>query len=207
VIIRSLAQHSQRIFLTFDDGPDPDATPEVLKVLREHGVPATFYLVAERAARHKGLLSEIQQAGHSIGNHSFDHRYHHYFKSAAHLAGWIKKAEAEFRRLGVKDLAGFRPPAGVLTPALVSAASELNMPLVLWNERFYDTVIPWSFTRANRSVERIRGGSIVLLHDRQNQKRAGQFGAILSSYITRLKARGFDFGKLPESSQLRDMAL
>jgi hypothetical protein len=89
-----------------------------------------------------------------------------------------------------------------LTRALVKVAKRKNLPLVLWNERFHDAVIPWSFNKASRSAERLRGGSIVLLHDRQNSKRIELFCGILASYIDRLKNRGLTFGKLPASAEL-----
>lgn len=60
--------------LTFDDGPDPVGTPELLKILRKHGAKATFFMVGASAVRHRDVVEEVSRAGHVIGNHTWDHR-------------------------------------------------------------------------------------------------------------------------------------
>lgn len=206
MIIRKLSSEPHSVYLTFDDGPDPVGTPRVLDILAQQGVKATFYLVAEKARANRDLLMRIRAEGHAIGNHSWDHRYRNYFRGPDHLERWMKRASDEFESLGVGPVSGFRPPAGVITPALIKAARRLNLPLVLWNERFYDAVLPWTFAKASESAKRLKPGSIVLLHDRQSPAQADRFCQILSSYITRLKDRGFNFDKLPSSAELAKLS-
>lgn len=202
MIIRHMPAASGQVFLTFDDGPDAIGTPEVLRVLREQNISATFFLVAEKARAQQPLLKQILAQGHAIGNHSWDHRYRSYFRGPTQLGRWLEKAQDEFMRLGVPSLSGFRPPAGIIFPHLIEAAQAQGLPLVLWNERFHDAIFPWTLAKAKRSANRLTGGSIVLLHDRQSAKRIGPFCTTLNSYIDQLKARGFTFAKLPATADL-----
>jgi peptidoglycan/xylan/chitin deacetylase (PgdA/CDA1 family) len=196
VIVRSVPSQSRTIFLTFDDGPDQDSTPVVLDVLARKGVPATFFLIAEKSRGQTLLVSRMKDEGHAFGNHSLDHRYRNFFRGHLRVREWIEESQRQLFAQGVKDSVGFRPPAGILTPPLVRAASELNEPLVLWSERFYDAVFPWTLSRALNSAARIRGGAIVLLHDRQSASKAVGFSSILAGYIDGLRARGFEFSAL-----------
>ncbi len=196
LVTRSIASAQRQVYLTFDDGPDPFSTPRVLDVLAEFQAHATFFLIAEKASAQPQLVQRILQAGHSIGNHSLDHRYGIFFQGSAALKNWIEQSEREFVAMGLPERVGFRPPAGVVTPPLHRALRELNEPLVLWNERFYDTVIPWSAARARRSAVRLREGSIVLLHDRQREKRIDSFCVVLAEYLQSLAARGLQMAPL-----------
>lgn len=191
MIVRSLKSRADRIYLTFDDGPDPVGTAAVLDVLAKMKVHATFFLVASRLRAEPDLLRRIQHEGHAIGNHSWDHRYGHFFARRSGLEQWLDQADREFTALGVPSCIGFRPPAGVITPPLLRALRRRQEPLVLWSERFFDGVFPWSAPRARASARRLEGGSIVLLHDRQSAARVGPFCAILAEYIEALQGRGF----------------
>ena len=188
------------IYLTFDDGPDPVSTPAVLDVLAKHGAIATFFLVGKKAVAHPELTQRLMAEGHAIGNHSWDHRYRNFFRGTQALKDWIQRAENGLRKLGA-DPIGFRPPAGVLTPHVKRAARELDLPIVLWNERFYDAVWPWTKSRAIRSAKKLTGGSIVLLHDRQSPARLNEFCSTLDTYLACLKARGLQFGALNKQNR------
>jgi peptidoglycan/xylan/chitin deacetylase (PgdA/CDA1 family) len=194
-MLRRVPSHARSVFLTFDDGPDPVGTPAVLEILRKHGARATFFVVASKVKAHPELLREILRAGHAVGNHSLDHKYHHFFRGAERLKDWISSAEKELRKEGAAPV-GFRPPAGIVTPHLVRAARSLDSPLVMWNERFFDAVLPWGERRARRSAARLEGGSIVLLHDRQTAGRVNAFCKTLDTYLDCLKDRGLEFEPL-----------
>jgi peptidoglycan/xylan/chitin deacetylase (PgdA/CDA1 family) len=187
---------TREIFLTFDDGPDETGTPQVLELLAKHKVKATFFVVAERAKEHHALLAQIQQTGHAIGNHSLDHRYGPYFHRSAYLKRWLGDAENILSQLTGAPTVGFRPPAGVQTPELHRAARELGLPIILWNERFFDSVFRWDVTAALKSSHRLTPGSIVLLHDRQKPKNLSLFLRTLGIYIEALSKRGFEFRAL-----------
>jgi peptidoglycan/xylan/chitin deacetylase (PgdA/CDA1 family) len=196
MIVRSLPKREQEIFLTFDDGPDEVSTPRVLDVLASRGVRATFFVISQKAKRQSGLLNRMRHEGHAIGSHSADHAYHNFFRRGESLRRWVQGAERDLARLGIAPTAGFRPPAGIVTPPLRLLTEEIGLPLVLWNERFYDAVWPWTPSRARTSAARLAGGSIVLLHDRQSPRRLASFCRTLAEYIDLLEKRGFRFSSL-----------
>ena len=179
------------LYLTFDDGPDPDSTPEVLDALQERGMKATFFVVAEHARKTPALLARIVNEGHAIGNHSLDHTYRRLFRGKAALKGWVEDAEKILGDLIGKPTIGFRPPNGILTPELKRALNELQMPIVYWNVRFYDTLFAWTEKKALRSLDKTEAGSIVLLHDRQNQDKLPLFLRTFSVYSKHLQQAGF----------------
>jgi peptidoglycan/xylan/chitin deacetylase (PgdA/CDA1 family) len=193
--VRHIESSESCIYLTFDDGPDPESTPAVLDLLRKHGVAATFFLIANKAHRYPQLSSRIVSEGHSVGNHSLDHRYGVFFSGRKTMIRWIQEAQAVFKGLGIETI-GFRPPAGVRTPELHRALSELEIPLILWEKRFFDRTLKWTSIRARRSLRTTRPGAIVLLHDRQPQQRLANFLETLDDYILTAKKQGLNFQAL-----------
>lgn len=196
--LRKIPASGNAVFLTFDDGPDPLGTPAVLDVLRRHKAKATFFVVAEKLALFPEVVNKILADGHALGNHSWDHRYWHFFRKDVNLRNWIEKGTAELNRFGAESV-GFRPPAGVVTPPLLRVLRENQEPLILWNERFFDTVFPLSLKAVKRSASRIEAGSIVLLHDRQKPYRLNRFCNSLNSYLASLNERGLEFKPLNRS--------
>jgi peptidoglycan-N-acetylglucosamine deacetylase len=206
VILRSLPHESSKIFLTFDDGPDAVSTPRILDLLARKRALATFFVIGEKAARSSEIVARMRSDGHAVGDHSSDHRYRNFFRGQRHLKIWLgRSARSEALHGGS---VGFRPPAGILTPRLIKAAEESGIPLILWNERFYDAVWSWSASRARKSAATLKGGSIVLLHDRQSPARLEKFLATLEIYIDALRARGFEFACLtPARMMAKNLAL
>lgn len=190
-MIRRIASRPKSIFLTFDDGPDHENTGRVLDILRERKAHATFFLVGNRVRDQRALVERMVNEGHALGNHSWDHRFRNYFLGRRAMRRWIVEAQVEFSRLGLPEPVGFRPPAGVITPVVKKVVRELDEPLVMWNERFYDSVRVWTAAKALRSSAELEGGSVVLLHDRRRANSPGDFFGTLELYIERLQARGF----------------
>lgn len=196
--LRHLPNSRSQIFLTFDDGPEPGSTGAVLDVLERHQAKATFFLIANKARENMKMVGEILSAGHAIGDHSLDHRYRNYFRGDVGIRQWLTTGENEWKRLGLKErLVGFRPPAGICTPPLLRVTNKLGWPVILWSTRFFDAVTPWTEARALKSASEISSGSIVLLHDRQKNKRVNKFCKVLDEYVHALKARGFELAALP----------
>ena len=97
------------VALTFDDGPDPDVTPQLLELLRRHGVPATFFVAGARAERHPGLIREILSRGHTLGNHSYHHDPLLMLRSRAKLREEVARTQDVLSAFAVRPLT-FRPP-------------------------------------------------------------------------------------------------
>ncbi|MEQ1875942.1 MAG: polysaccharide deacetylase family protein [Bdellovibrionia bacterium] len=192
---RTLAS-AKTLHLTFDDGPDEAATPQILDVLAEHSTKATFFVVAERAKSKREIIAKVLSEGHAIGNHSLDHSYGAFFKGLPAMKNWIQQAESDSTALTGRETVGFRPPAGVRTPELAKALRDLGLPMVLWEHRFFDTVFHWTEERALKSLSEACPGSIVLLHDRKSPRKLPLFLRTLRAYINSAREAGFEFAPL-----------
>lgn len=157
----------KKIALTFDDGPNPDFTLEVLRILKEYNAKATFFCIGESIENHPELLETIAQAGHEIGNHSFSHHLMIDFNSTERWLHEIKQTDNSIHRITGKKPTLFRPPFGVTTPKLAKALKITEHKVIGWNIRSFDTVIKNPQQIVKRITKRIRPGAIVLLHDKQ----------------------------------------
>lgn len=192
----SYNSHPRSLYLTFDDGPDSESTLPILELLAQHQVPATFFVIAEKAQKHESLMRRMQNDQHAVGNHSLDHRYLNFFRGQSALVKWINEAEFSISSQIGAPTVGFRPPAGVRTPELKSALASISMPLILWQHRFYDTQKIWTSNQALKSLSLTSPGAIILLHDRQEKTRITTFLATLETYILRAKQLQFKFEAL-----------
>jgi peptidoglycan/xylan/chitin deacetylase (PgdA/CDA1 family) len=190
--------NEKQVFLTFDDGPDPSFTPQVLDLLKKHHVSATFFFIAEKAQRNINLLTRVINEGHSIGNHSLDHQTSTFFKSKHFIKKWIIQSDELFNELGVEPV-GFRSPLGLNTPTFNQCLFEMEKPLVLWNHRFYDTLFNINDKKINQVVKHITNGSIILLHDTQPEKRQEKFLSQLEVLILKIKKNDYSFRPLVKS--------
>lgn len=198
--VRRTFAKSPVLHLTFDDGPDEISTPQVLDLLNDLQVKATFFTVAEKAIAHPEIIKRILANGHTIGNHSLDHKYKAFFGGLKAMKSWISRSEEKLSSITGTKTVGFRPPAGIRTPELARALAELNIPLVLWNCRFYDTVFKWTESKAKKSLIGTQSGSIILLHDRQSPQKLPLFLKTLRAYITSARQTGFEFAPLTRES-------
>ncbi len=198
-IIRQILGRSHTvIYLSFDDGPDPMVTPRVLDLLKTEGAQASFFVIGTKAKQNPKILRRMIAEGHSVGSHSWDHRYRNLFRGRTHLQKWVLQGEAALEaELGTNVSIGFRPPAGILTPPLMRVLDELEIPVFLWSKRFYDAVLPLSRVQVLRSLESSSSGEIVLLHDSHRARDLEVFLDILRTYIQRGRELGFSFEKLP----------
>jgi peptidoglycan/xylan/chitin deacetylase (PgdA/CDA1 family) len=155
----------REVAITIDDGPDPEVTPAVLDALDAHGAKATFFCIAERATRHPELCRRMVESGHSVQNHS--HRHSHTF--ALHgMAGFgheIGQAQDSLARVTGQAPQFFRAPAGLRNPLLAPVLHRLNLRLVSWTRRGFDTVRRDPAHVLARLADRLAAGDIVLLHD------------------------------------------
>ncbi|WP_027081243.1 polysaccharide deacetylase family protein [Luteimonas mephitis] len=153
------------LYLTFDDGPHPQYTPPLLELLAEHDAKATFFLVGNQVERHPELAKRIAQAGHLLGNHSYSHPA---FESLS-LRQQVEEIERTDRLLHAIDGRlhhPFRPPRGVLSPAMLLHILWRRRRIGYWS---YDS-LDYSRRPAPELIELAdrhppRNGDIVLMHD------------------------------------------
>ena len=153
------------VALTFDDGPDPELTPRVLELLEAHGVRATFFCIAEKAARHPELALEIVRRGHAVENHSNRHEHTFAFLMLGGLRRDLSQAQATITALTGRAPRFFRPPMGFRNPLLDPVLHEMGLALVSWTRRGYDTNRGDPDEVAALLGRGLAAGDILLLHD------------------------------------------
>lgn len=179
------------VTLTFDDGPDPEATPDLLRVLKRHGIKAVFFPVGIKIKDHPEIIKQIDQDGHIIGNHSFRHTWWTNFLISKALNREIKTAQEAIETVIGKIPAYFRPPMGLTNPHLRRVLKVQGLSVVGWDIRPFD--IGTSNGRViKRILKKIRNGSIILLHD--SGRTAAELVRLIDALVTEIKARGFTFG-------------
>ena len=163
-VIRRGPKNSRAVALTFDDGPDPETTPALLDLLARHNAPAFFFVTGRKAATHPELIRRMRAEGHGVGNHTWGHDVWITLKGAKALETQIAETRKLLMGLGIQPVF-FRPPAGVVNPALKAILEKYEMQCILYSCRGPDLGNRRIRGLAGRIAKKIRGGDIVLLHD------------------------------------------
>jgi peptidoglycan/xylan/chitin deacetylase (PgdA/CDA1 family) len=186
-------REARRLALTFDDGPDPVWTPRLLDALGAAGVPATFFLIGERAARAPGLVRRMVAEGHEVGNHSWSHR-------SLWLCG-PRATQGEIRRAHdrLADLTGaaprhFRPPWGMVNAAMFPVLRRLGERCVFWSIQPEGRRPAPAATQVDHVLGRAHAGAIVDLHDAEGTPAApARLMEALPALLEGLRERGYGF--------------
>jgi peptidoglycan/xylan/chitin deacetylase (PgdA/CDA1 family) len=182
--------------LTFDDGPHPSYTPRVLEILDRFQAKATFFVIGRHLKDHGGLVLRASRAGHLIGKHTDHHFWTMNFTSAKKIRQEILSCQNE-----VEKWAGYRPrfyrqPAGFRNPKIFSILKELQVSLVGWQVRAFDTQVRNPQSIVQRILKKTEPGGVILLHDGSdsgsNQDRTATLKA-LPEILQGLKERGLEF--------------
>lgn len=183
------------IALTFDDGPHPTKTSEILQILQENQVKATFFVVGENAESNEEIVEEIINRGHEIGNHTFRHKYlsgqgRHVMESEIDLCDDAIFNHSEY------SAKLFRPPGGLYDDTLTALCAERGYSVVLWSIDTRD----WAGTSAieicNEIFNYIEDGSIILMHDYVSGE--SHTAEALRIVIPKLKELGYCFVTVSE---------
>lgn len=163
-VIRRFSAQKNEIALTFDDGPSPVYTPELLDLLKEQDVHATFFLVAENAQAYPEIVKRMAREGHSIGLHSLNHRGF-WLETPKQTRLDFEESLQIFQDMKI-ELIGFRPPWGTFNALTRHYANKADLPIYLWSRNANDWEIE---TQASDIVSRITknlsAGEIIVLHD------------------------------------------
>ena len=152
------------VYLTFDDGPHPLHTPQVLDVLERHGAKGTFFLIGKNAEQHPGLVRRMLAGGHAIGNHTMKHPKMRTLPRAAQWAE-IDAADAVLARFDGRRRHAFRPPNGRVTGWAVAASVWRRQPLMLWTIDSLDYKLPTEAVTQGLRARRLVDGDVILFHD------------------------------------------
>ncbi|MCZ0701628.1 peptidoglycan/xylan/chitin deacetylase (PgdA/CDA1 family) [Natronobacillus azotifigens] len=199
IMVLSGDRTKNQIALTFDDGPDPRFTPDVLDVLKEYDVQATFFVTGARAEEYPDLLQRINEEGHIIGNHTYGH------------PNLVEKADLDVLESEVKRtediIAGFvgyrtklfRAPYGFLYNELVETLGELNYSVVGWTVDSLDWQESEPEVISYNVLSNVHPGAIILMHDGAEWE-GDRTNTIKSLHriIPTLKDQGLEFVTVPE---------
>lgn len=153
------------ILLTFDDGPDPEITPQILELLDDYDRKAIFFLIGEKAKKYPELVKEIHKRGHSIGNHSYTHEKWFDMRSSTIMTKELEQTNSVLENSIGEKVAYFRPPYGVTNPNLKKAIKNTKLKSIGWSFRSLDTG-KQSVEQISQRIEKgIKGGEILLFHD------------------------------------------
>lgn len=190
------------IALTYDDGPDPQTTPAVLDALGEHGLPATFFVLAEQAIAHPQVVRRIVEAGHELALHGWDHRRLSMLPLREALAS-VRRAREAVEQISGRPLTWFRPPYGAQTVPLALGVRAMGLDIVLWSAWARDWHDEPTAVLADRALAAAHPGGILLLHDAPAGIAAGPDGVrtlptfsragLTSRLIEGLRSTGYRF--------------
>lgn len=154
----------KKIALTFDDGPHP-ITHQVLDLLREYEMKATFFCIGKEIEKYPEILKRIHKEGHTVGNHTYTHSTKMGFLSARKITQEIRITNKLIAEKIHQKPQLFRPPFGVTNPNIATATEDLKMKVIGWNVRSLDTVLSKEHDILGRVLPRIKPGAIILFHD------------------------------------------
>lgn len=193
-----LPTHDRVVALTFDDGPNPAATPLVLDALAARGVKATFFILGRHAERWPELVARVGAEGHAVGNHGYFHRKLH-FRSPAYVRHDLELGTNAIVNAGAPRPRLFRAPHGFRSPWVTYIARTLGQRTVGWSLGVWDSARPGVDEIARRTVEGASPGSILLLHDGDGYDPDGdrlQTAHAVPLIVDRLLERGYRFNLL-----------
>jgi peptidoglycan/xylan/chitin deacetylase (PgdA/CDA1 family) len=189
------------IALTFDDGPHPHFTDEILKILEKENIRATFFAIGSNVEAYPDVMRRVMACGHEIGNHTYNHPIVHTVTDQQ-LVDEIEKTDEILRNMGYYGNGLFRPPQGKCPDTMPALLERTNKTAILWNIDTRD----WAHRPSAEIVEDIEshvcGGDIILFHDYVS----GENTTIpaLKKLIPMLKARGYQFVTVSELLSLKD---
>ncbi|BEV73821.1 polysaccharide deacetylase family protein [Paludibacterium sp. THUN1379] len=179
------AAQRKEIAITIDDGPDPEVTPAVLDILKQHGARATFFCIGTRAARHPDLCRRILAEGHQIENHG---QRHPVLLALSGPRGWqreILDGRQTLQAVCGHSTGFYRPVAGLRNPFLAPCLEASGLILVSWTRRGYDTRDKNPDNVYSKLIRGLQAGDILLLHD-GNAARDANGQPIIQQVLPRL---------------------
>jgi peptidoglycan/xylan/chitin deacetylase (PgdA/CDA1 family) len=179
----------KEIYLTFDDGPIPEVTEWVLEQLAVYQAKATFFCVGDNIRKHRAVFGKIQQGGHAIGNHTYNH-----------LNGWKTPVSTYLENVqACQQVASipvtlFRPPYGKITRKQAAHIRQTHQ-IIMWDvlSGDFDQQLP-AQTCLRKSIQHTENGSIIIFHD--SLKAWKNLKEVLPAYLAHFSNLGYSFRHL-----------
>ncbi len=193
VTINRVAVQDKVVALTFDDGPHGSRTPQVLDILRNNGVKATFFVQGVNVQAYPGVLKRMVAEGHEVGNHTWNHAYLSKVSRATAESQLQRTNDAIEKACGVKPVI-MRPPGGYTNSGVAAwARQRFGFTTIMWDVDTNDWRKPGVSVVAARGMNGAKPGSIILVHDIH-----ASTVAAIDSMVKGLKARGYELVTVSE---------
>ena len=207
VSVRRVDTKEKVVALTFDDGPNPPFTNQILDVLKKYDVKATFFVVGERGQKYPDVVKQVYNAGHELGNHTWSH-YVLIWKSYDFIYRQIDSTDKLLRDLGYAGTIHFRSPKGMKAMALPKVLAERKRPNILFDVVGWDWSCPGVDKIVHNVLSGVKSGSIILLHDGDgddNSKIGDRCQTVEATEIVikKLREKGFRFVTISELLTVR----
>lgn len=191
-ILRRGTRRGLKLALTFDDGPHPDFTPKLIKILQQAKVPATFFMIGHMAEQYPDLVKQVASAGFEIGNHTYSHVTLTKITDTQADTEYLAASEV-IKRITGHSPRYCRPPGGDCDLNVFESAYGQALTTVLWTDDPGDYDNPGDKTLLETETAKLSPGGIILLHD-------GSQNTIdtLAEFIASCKRRGFHFVTLDD---------
>ena len=194
---------SGRIYLTFDDGPHPDSTPQILALLRKYNAKATFFVIGENVLKYPYIMRQIIDAGHEIGEHSFSHKFPWLCDPYRSLLDLMRgnRVLNDYRQVEDKKL--FRPPYGKLNMISLIYVFLTQRKFVFWNVDPKDYKQDSGEKIADLVSKKLLPGNVILLHDgrRKLNKDLQTTGTAVEIILQQAKQKGIRLSTMNEIYQ------
>jgi peptidoglycan/xylan/chitin deacetylase (PgdA/CDA1 family) len=200
-LVYRLETNKKVVALTFDDGPSPNNTIDILNLLNEYSIKATFFMIGQNIERYPEIASAVFKSGHDIGNHTYSHQ-RTLFGSVDFFRDEIQRTDELIRKIGYQEEIFFRPPFGKKLINLPLALKELEKTTVTWDVDSKDTKNQDPNWLKSKVLTNIEPGSIILFHDGFSKKE----GTIttIRAVIEELKKQGYTFLTINELLRQQD---
>ena len=161
--VQCTSDDKSKIHLTFDDGPHPIITPQILEILKIHNQKALFFCIGKNIEQYPEIVKQIVEQGHEMGNHSYSHSIGFDFSPSERVKIELEKTNNLIEQFTGKSNRLFRPPFGVTNPNIAKAVKQLGLKTIGWSIRSLDTVKSPSVVRER--LMNAKSGDIILFHD------------------------------------------
>lgn len=196
-IIAHNSAATKKIAITFDDGPHPTHTEEILDILKQYNVKATFFILGVNAAQYPSIVKRTFDEGHELGNHTYNHVFVNRVSDEA-LREEIRKTDDIITEITGRAPIVFRPPGGAYNDGKVAVIASTGHKCILWS--WWQDTRDWSCPPVDKVVstvmDNLHDGDIVLFHDFNSGKTPT--AAALRIIIPRLIEKGYEFVSVSE---------
>ncbi len=163
-VITEVKTTQKIVALTFDDGPYPPYTEQLLDILKEYHVPATFFVIGRNAEKHPELVRREIAEGHQVGNHTYNH-VDLLKADRKTITDEIDRANQVLKSITGQESQFVRPPHGFRDPVVMEVMAERGLKVVEWSIASRDWTNPGINVIVDRTVSKVKNGSVILLHD------------------------------------------